>query len=176
MKSGGLGDETVGIGFVLDSATARSACSNAAGNSLPRLSARRIIPAQAVGLKKNRGGRAPVSRMEDSEDAAAPLRNSGILSVSNPVASKIPALLNEGEEGGEITVFVTVGSPSKRTFSNLTFCLCASGSRGQETGDVLENHPAGAKAVNNAKGDERQVAAVSIQADTSAGDAEVLTG
>ena len=121
--------------------------------------------------------------MEDSEDAAAPLRNSGILSVSNPVASKIPALLNEGEEGGEVTVFVTINHPfvwpegsCTNSICKRTLCLCASGSRRQEAGDILENHPAGPQSVNNAKGDESQVATRAIHPNSPAGDAKVLAG
>jgi hypothetical protein len=125
--------------------------------------------------------------MSDKEDATAPLRYSGKLSVKNPVASKIPALANGGEEGGEVTVLVSVhhalsvsesselvasfGAIAKRTLR-----FCASAVRGQEAGDVLEDHPAGPEACNNPKADEGQVAARAIHSDALPGDGEVLAG
>lgn len=112
--------------------------------------------------------------MEDSEHAAAPLRYSGKLSVKNSVAAKIPAFANGGEEGGEVTVFLGVGSPS--AISNLTLRFCASAVRGQEAGDVLENQPTGPQLASNAKGDEGQVAASPIHSDPLPGDREVLAG
>jgi hypothetical protein len=63
--------------------TIRSASSNGRGNVFPRFSARRKIPAQAVGLKKYRWATGPVSSIEDSEHAAAPLRHSEPLRVQH---------------------------------------------------------------------------------------------
>ena len=69
---------------------------------MPRLAARRRIPAQAVALKKYRCGSAPVSKTSDNEDATAPLWNSEVLSVKNPVSEPIPELPQEPEEGAKI--------------------------------------------------------------------------
>jgi hypothetical protein len=43
-----------------------------------------------VALKKYRCGTSPVSKMSDNEDATAPLWNSEVLSVKNPVGEPIP--------------------------------------------------------------------------------------
>jgi hypothetical protein len=48
------------------------------------------MPRQAVALKKYRGGTSPVSKISDSEDATAPLWNSGKLSVKHPVGDTVP--------------------------------------------------------------------------------------
>ena len=64
-------------------ATICSACSNAGGNSLPRLSARRNIPAHAVELKKNRCWIEPVSSTCDNEHTAAALGHSKILGIKD---------------------------------------------------------------------------------------------
>jgi hypothetical protein len=53
------------------------------GNSLPRFAARRRIPAQAFGLKKNRRSTGPVSKICESEHATAPLRHSEPLRVQS---------------------------------------------------------------------------------------------
>src|SRR5690606_1086811 len=63
--------------------TIDSACLSGSGSSFPRFSARRRIPAQAFGLKKYRGSIGPVSSIEDSEHAAAPLRHSEPLRVQH---------------------------------------------------------------------------------------------
>ena len=54
-------------------ATAMSARAKGRGNILPRFSARRRMPRQAVELSQYRCGNSPVSRMSDNEDAAAAL-------------------------------------------------------------------------------------------------------
>jgi hypothetical protein len=69
---------------------------------LPRLAARRRIPAQAVALKKYRGGSAPVSKTSDNEDATAPLWNSEVLSVKNSVGEPIPEFCQRPEDGAKI--------------------------------------------------------------------------
>ncbi|MEF2678332.1 MAG: hypothetical protein U0M82_10070 [Bilophila wadsworthia] len=43
---------------------------------MPRFPSLRSIPAQAVGLKKYRDGRSPVSKMSDKEDTTATMGNS----------------------------------------------------------------------------------------------------
>lgn len=64
-------------------ATLASAACKASGNALPRFPARRRIPAQAVALKKYRGSTGPVSSIEDSEHATAPLRHSEPLRIKH---------------------------------------------------------------------------------------------
>ncbi len=58
-----------------------------------RFSARRRIPAQARGVKKNRGGTLPgSSRMSDNEHTLASLGKPVMLSVQHPPGPPIPAL------------------------------------------------------------------------------------
>jgi hypothetical protein len=148
-------DQTVGgISIASVAAAAFKAACNWSGNSFPRFSARRRIPAQAFGLKKYRCGRSPVSKISDNEDATAPLWNSEVLSVKNPVGEPIPEFCQEPEEGTKIPSSV----------------------RRQDAGDILPNHPTGPDAANHAKADEGHVAARVIQAETLAGDAERLAG
>jgi hypothetical protein len=59
------------------------AAKSAGGSFLPLDSARRRIPAQAFGLKKNRGATGPVSSIEETEHATAPLRHSEPLRVKH---------------------------------------------------------------------------------------------
>jgi hypothetical protein len=96
----GMGDE--GFGFSVVPLTAARAACKASGRLLPRLSARRRIPLQAVALKKYRCCTSPVSKTSDNEHAAASLWNSGVLSVKNPVGEPIPELPQEPEEGAKI--------------------------------------------------------------------------
>jgi hypothetical protein len=56
-------------------ATSVNAARNWQGNSFPRFSARRRIPAQALALKKYRRGRSPVSKISDNEHTPSSLRN-----------------------------------------------------------------------------------------------------
>src|SRR5215475_14002824 len=148
-------DEIVGSVCVVAVAAAafRAAC-NWAGSSSPRLSARRRIPEQALGLKKYRCGTLPVIKTSDNEHAPAPLGNSVILSVKNSVGDPIPAFPQPSEKGTKIP------SPVRR----------------QEAGDVLENHPTGPKSSNKRKGDERQVATRVIQSEPPSRDREGLAG
>jgi hypothetical protein len=65
-------------------ATASRAKFNASGNSLPRFSARRRIPAHAVELKKNLDGIDVVSSTCDNEHTTASLGHSEVLGVEDP--------------------------------------------------------------------------------------------
>src|SRR3546814_3683282 len=112
------------------------------------------MPRQAFWLKKYFGGRSPVSKMSDKEQTPAALWYSGKLSVKDSVGPPIPALFHEPEEGPKIPTLV----------------------RRQETGDVLENHPAGPKLCNQSKGDEGQVAARVVQPEPFSCDREGLAG
>jgi hypothetical protein len=87
-------------------ATASKTSRRDGGRDLPRFAARRMIPAQAFGLKKNRGGTSPVSKICDNEDAAPPLGNSEVLSVKNPVGEPIPELAQPSEEGTKSPCFI----------------------------------------------------------------------
>ena len=80
---------------------ATKACINAGGSALPFAAARRRMPRQAVALKKNCGGTSPVSKISDSEDATAPLWNSEVLSVENPVGEPIPEFCHPSEDGSK---------------------------------------------------------------------------
>jgi hypothetical protein len=82
-------------------ATDRNASRSAGGKSLPRFSARRKIPRQAVALKKYRRGTSPVSKMSDNEDAAPSLGYSEVLSVKNSVGDPIPELPQDSEKGSK---------------------------------------------------------------------------
>jgi len=108
------------------------------------------MPLQAFGLKKYRSGTSPVSKISDNEDATAPLWCSGKLSVKDSVGPPIPAFAQEPEEGSKIPPVV----------------------RRQEAGDVLENQPWHPKLVSHAKGDEGEVAARIIQAESLSRHAE----
>jgi hypothetical protein len=107
-----------------------------------------------VALKKYRCGTSPVSKISDNEDATAALWNSGVLSVQNSVGEPIPELSQPAEEG------------AKRPSSVDR----------QDTGDVLPNHPSGPSAISKAEVFKREVATLSCQSLSEAGDAEVLAG
>jgi len=84
-----------------ESTTALSASRKGSGSVLPRFSARRRIPAQASGLKKNRCGTGPVSKTSDNEHTLASLGHTEVLSVKHPVGDTIPELPQSGEELAE---------------------------------------------------------------------------
>jgi hypothetical protein len=77
-SSSSIGGED-GFGFRV--VTASSAACKALGNFFPRFSARRSIPAHAVGLKKNLGGMEVCSSTCDNEHTLASLGESEVLSV-----------------------------------------------------------------------------------------------
>lgn len=60
------------------------------------------MPLQAVPLKKNRGGTAPISNMSNNEDATAPLWNSEELSVQHSVGEPIPEFDHAPEDGTKV--------------------------------------------------------------------------
>lgn len=130
----------------------RPACSNACcskrGNRLPRFSARRRMPRQAVALKKYRGGRPTVSKISDNEDATASLGNSKVLSVKNSVGEPIPEFAQHAEEGSKIPSSVA----------------------GQDAGHVLPNQPLGPIFCSNGTKGEHEVATRIIQSLSESGD------
>ena len=69
---------------------------------MPRFPSLRSIPAQAVGLKKYRDGRPPVSKISDKEDSTATLGNSEELSVQDSVSKMIPAFSQRLGKGTEV--------------------------------------------------------------------------
>lgn len=75
------------------------------GKERPRLSARRIIPSHAVGLKKYSCG-ASRHRMSDKKHTAAPLGYSEELSVQHSPRESIPAVFQLPEEGAKGSPFV----------------------------------------------------------------------
>src|SRR3990167_6792653 len=135
-------------------AASSSAAFKARGNSFPRFSARRRIPRQAFALKKYRCGRSPVSKMSDNEDTTAPLWNSAVLSVKNPVGEPIPEFPQPSEEAAKIPSFI----------------------RGQDAGDVLPDHPAWPQSISNCKEDEGQVATRIVHPLSESFDREGLAG
>ena len=133
-----------------------AACLNAAssigGSCLPLLSALRRMPAQAFGLKKNRGGNVPTSKTCDNEDATTALGYSEVLSVQDPVGPPIPELFQRPEEGTKVP----------------------SSSRRQDARDIFPDDPAGTEFVSESKKDEGEVAAGVGESFAQAGDGEGL--
>lgn len=121
-------------------ATDCSALNNAGGRSFPRFSARRRIPAQAVGLKKYRGAIGPVSSVEDNEHAAPPLRHSEPLRIKHgpldePLCTQDHALGLPAVAGR-----IDVASCQRANHdSKVSAAVCA-----ERSGDVLPQEPAGA--------------------------------
>jgi hypothetical protein len=107
-----------------------------------------------VALKKYRCGTSPVSKISDNEDATASLWNSEVLSVKNSVGEPIPEFPQPSEEAAKIPPF----------------------SQGQDAGDVLPDHPAGAQSISNCKEDEGQVATRVSHAFSETSDGEGLAG
>jgi hypothetical protein len=138
-------------GGILSSDTDASASANGAGRPFPRFSARRRIPAQAFGLKKNRCGTLPESSsMSDNKHTAAALGHAEELSVKNPVGEPIPELCQHPEEGRKV--------PSSSTRQN--------------SGDVLPDHPTGANSASQRAKLKHEVAARIIQPLAESRDAE----
>src|SRR5690606_39916886 len=67
-------------------------------SDLPRFAARRRMPRQAVALKKNRCGAAPLSKVSDNEHTTASLGHSEVLSVKNSVREPIPEFCQHRSE------------------------------------------------------------------------------
>ena len=147
-------DQVSGLSLVVVRAACSNACASEGGNCLPRFSARRRMPRQAVALRKYRCGTSPVSSTSDNEHASAALWNSEELSVQNSVGEPIPEFAQPPEDG------------AKRPSSV----------NGQDTGDVLPHHPAGPCAISKPEKFQREVATISIQSRSESGDGEVLTG
>lgn len=85
--------------------TASSAPLSVGGKLRPLLSARRIIPSHAVGLKKYSRG-ASGHRMSDKKHTPPPLGYSEELSVQHSPRESIPAVFQLPEEGAKGSPFV----------------------------------------------------------------------
>jgi hypothetical protein len=100
---GGQEHADAGLSYVAREAAALvSADRKGVGNSFPRFSARRRMPAQARWLKKNRSGTSPVSKISDNEHAAAALWNSKELSVKHSGGEPIPEFDHAPENGTKV--------------------------------------------------------------------------
>jgi len=125
-----------GSGFWFSSwATAKSAANNGSGNCFPLFSARRRIPAQAFGLKKNLCGRGPVSKVSDNEHTTASLGHSEVLSVKDSVCEPIPEFSHRPEEGTKVPSTIAT----------------------EDTRHVFPYEPSGLKVVKNAAIDEGEI-------------------
>jgi len=135
-------------------ATLASADAKKSGNFFPCFAARRSIPAQALALKKYGRGTAPVSKMSDNEDATASLGHSEELSVQHSPGATIPEFRQRNDDGAKIPPAV----------------------RGQNSGHVFPDNPAGPKAASKPAKFEGQAATRVTQAASSSGGAEGLAG
>ena len=97
-----MGDIESSLGSVVIRATCSKASCKGLGNVRPLLFARRSIPAQALGFKKYRCGRSPVSKMSDNVDSAATLGDSEKLSVKHSPRARIPDVVQRPEECPEV--------------------------------------------------------------------------
>jgi hypothetical protein len=145
------GFEDVGRAGVFINAT--RAASKRVGNALPRLSARRRIPAAAFGLKEYFGW-AWGSKMSDNVDTAAPLGHSEVLRVEYPPRQAVPDVGQRIHDDSEIVAF--------------------SGSK--EPWNVLDEEPRRAERRRDAAELEEESAALAPESSPLASDREVLAG
>lgn len=132
---------------------ATRAASKCVGNALPRLSARRSIPAAAFGLKEYFGW-AWGSKMSDNVDTAAPLWDSEVLRVEYAPRQAEPDVGQRIHDDSEIVSF-----------------------RGsKEPWNVLDEEPRRPKFLRDAGELEEEAAAFPRKSGPLAGDAEVLAG
>src|SRR5690606_41144806 len=96
------GEQVPRLSLVVVCATCSNAVCSKGGNCLPRVSARRRIPRQAVALKQYRRRWSPVSRIADKEHATAALWNSKVLSVQHSVGEPIPEFDQPPEDGTKV--------------------------------------------------------------------------
>lgn len=119
-------------------ATASRAVRKRSGNTFPRRSARRRIPAHAFGLKKYRSGGGVVTKTADKEDTLAALGQSEELSVQHSPRHAIPELRHCPDDGAK-------GSPSVNR---------------ENSGDVLPHEPARANRSNQFRKFKSEVTAL----------------
>ena len=147
-----MGDIESSLGSVVIRATCSKASCKGLGNVRPLFFARRSIPAQALGLKKYRCGRSPVSKMSDNVDSAATLGDSEKLSVKHSPRARIPDVVQRPEECPEV--------PS---------AVCR-----KNSGHVFPDNPLWTHDRKNLCKDQGQSAALSGQSRALSGDGEVL--
>lgn len=160
LSSEGVGDEILVV--LLPSpgcADARSAraSAKACGNSLPRFSARRRIPAAALGLKKNLSGTVSRSTSGNDEDTAPTLGDSEVTAVQHSPGEVVkPDVAQRPQNDCEISA--TGGT--------------------EQAGDILKEEPSSRsnKLVGNAGELEEQDGSVVGESSSLASDAESLTG
>lgn len=169
-----------------------------ASSTRPRRSARRKIPDAAFGLKQyfDRSGR--VSKTSDNDDATASLGDSEVLSVQHSVGDAIPAFAQPPEDGTHppaVECHASSGTgeppgpgPSSAGSSPNRVNSCDAAGVGapppsgagadarQETGDVLQDEPPGAKAGEEAKDLPDEPRACATQSEAKARQAEVGAG
>jgi len=88
-------------------ASASSAVRNASGKTLPRLTARRKIPAAAFRLKKNRGATSAITTSAKDEDSPSPLGHSEVTAIQHsPGDIRKPEFVQRREKDGEISATV----------------------------------------------------------------------
>src|SRR5262249_42721031 len=93
--------------FVVGSVKALIAACKCIGNICPRFAARRAMPWSAFRLKKYFSG-AVSSKIDDNKHPSAPLWDSEVLSVKNPVGNvHRPAFLKRTEDAREIASRLT---------------------------------------------------------------------
>jgi hypothetical protein len=145
---------SVGVGLW---ATARRTASKRSGNLLPRFSARRRIPAAALGLKKYLGATCSSRTSGKDEDTPPPLGYSEEPGVKNtPGEVMKPEVGQTPEDGSEVP----------------------SGMRTEQTWDVLnKNESSGPNKLACDSGElEEEGGAGTFESGAPAGDGEVLTG
>ncbi|HTZ63507.1 MAG TPA: hypothetical protein VMB51_05330 [Solirubrobacteraceae bacterium] len=90
----------------VDASSVRARC-KAGGNSRPCFSARRKIPAAALGLKKNLAGTSSSSTSGNDEDASPPLGHSEVSAVQHSPGEVVkPDVGQRREYEGEVASFV----------------------------------------------------------------------
>jgi len=138
---------------VVGPATATSASTKGSGNILPRRSARLRIPRAALGESEYRGG-AWSARTADNEHAAAALRDTEVLCIQSSPRDVVPEFVQVMEDDPEVT----------------------SASRGEKSGNILDNAPAGPYCAKDAREFKPERAALAPKTGPAAGHAEVLAG
>lgn len=102
--SEGVSDEVLGISVLpaSDADSERASCTSAvrrtSGNSRPRFSARRKIPAAALGLKKNLSGTASNSTSAKDEHTSPPLGHSEVSAVQHSPGEVVKPELGQRRE------------------------------------------------------------------------------
>jgi hypothetical protein len=152
-----LGSDTTSASSSLRLESVRNASANAIGNSRPRFSARRKIPAAALGLKKNRSGTLSSSTSANDEDASPPLGHSEVTAVQHSPGEVVkPDVPQRADHDGEIS---SVGGT-------------------EQAGDVLNDDPSSRsnKLIGAAGELEEQPGSFPGESGSSSGDGEVLAG